>query len=64
MEDVDAFVTVLEAESCNLLDRSDHSEHGRFAWVIDPEGNKVELWQPPRRSMRPQGVARKREQEP
>ena len=23
------------------------SEYGTFAWVIDPEGNKVELWQPP-----------------
>jgi hypothetical protein len=25
----------------------DDSEYGKFAWVIDPEGNKVELWQPP-----------------
>jgi predicted enzyme related to lactoylglutathione lyase len=23
------------------------SEYGRFAWVVDPEGNKLELWQPP-----------------
>jgi predicted enzyme related to lactoylglutathione lyase len=23
------------------------TEYGKFAWVIDPEGNKVELWQPP-----------------
>ena len=22
-------------------------EYGRFAWVLDPEGNKVELWEPP-----------------
>ena len=22
-------------------------EYGQFGWVIDPEGNKVELWQPP-----------------
>jgi predicted enzyme related to lactoylglutathione lyase len=25
----------------------EESEYGRFGWVIDPEGNKIELWQPP-----------------
>ena len=37
----------LKAEGCNVLDKIDDSEYGKFAWVIDPEGNKVELWQPP-----------------
>ena len=23
------------------------SEYGTFGWVMDPEGNKLELWQPP-----------------
>ena len=23
------------------------TEYGKFGWVMDPEGNKVELWQPP-----------------
>lgn len=31
----------------NVLDKIDDSEYGKFAWVIDPEGNKVEFWQPP-----------------
>jgi predicted enzyme related to lactoylglutathione lyase len=26
------------------------SELGRFGWVVDPEGNRVELWEPPRAS--------------
>lgn len=30
-----------------VLDRIDEPEFGEFAWVIDPEGNEVELWQPP-----------------
>lgn len=30
-----------------MPDRIDESEYGKFAWAIDPEGNKVELWQPP-----------------
>ena len=47
VEDLDALVTVLKAEGCNVLDKVDDYEYGKFAWVIDPEGNKVELWQPP-----------------
>jgi hypothetical protein len=42
-----ALVKVLKEEGCNVLDKIDESEYGKFAWVIDPEGNKVELWQPP-----------------
>jgi predicted enzyme related to lactoylglutathione lyase len=47
VEDLHAVVTALKAEGCNVLDKIDESEYGKFAWVIDPEGNKVELWQPP-----------------
>ena len=39
-------VTALKAEGCNALDKIEGSEYGKFAWVIDPEGNRVELWQP------------------
>jgi predicted enzyme related to lactoylglutathione lyase len=45
--DVRALVAALKAEGCNVLDKIDDSEYGKFAWVIDPEGNKVELWEPP-----------------
>ena len=47
VEDVRGLVAALKAEGCNVLDKIDESEYGKFAWVIDPEGNKVELWQPP-----------------
>ena len=47
VEDVHALVAALKEEGCNVLDKIDESEYGKFAWVIDPEGNKVELWQPP-----------------
>jgi hypothetical protein len=30
-----------------VLDKTEESEYGKFGWVIDSEGNKVELWQPP-----------------
>ena len=47
VEDLYPVVAALKAEGCNVLDKIDDSEYGKFAWVIDPEGNKVELWQPP-----------------
>jgi predicted enzyme related to lactoylglutathione lyase len=37
----------LRSEGCEVLDRVDESEYGRFGWVLDPEGNKIELWEPP-----------------
>ena len=46
VEDLHALVQVLREEGCNVLEKIDDSEYGKFAWVIDPEGNKVELWQP------------------
>jgi predicted enzyme related to lactoylglutathione lyase len=45
--DLHELVKVLREEGCNVLDKVDDSEYGKFGWVIDPEGNKVELWEPP-----------------
>lgn len=47
VDDVRALAKVLKEEGCQVMDKIDESEYGIFAWVIDPEGNKVELWQPP-----------------
>ncbi len=47
VDDLLALVKALKEEGCQVLDKIDESEFGKFAWVIDPEGNKVELWQPP-----------------
>lgn len=47
VDDLIALVKVLREEGCNLHGDLQDSEYGKFAWVIDPEGNKVELWQPP-----------------
>lgn len=45
--DLDALLAALRSEGCNVVDRTEASEFGKFGWVIDPEGNKVELWEPP-----------------
>ncbi len=45
--DLQSLLQALRSEGCNVLEKTDDSEYGKFGWVIDPEDNKVELWQPP-----------------
>lgn len=45
--DLHALLAELKASGANVDDKVDESEYGKFGWVTDPEGNKVELWQPP-----------------
>jgi len=40
-------IAVLRAEGCQVDDKVDESEYGKFGWVVDPDGNKIELWEPP-----------------
>lgn len=47
VDDLHGLVKLLKQEGCEVLDNIEDSEFGIFAWVLDPEGNKVELWQPP-----------------
>jgi predicted enzyme related to lactoylglutathione lyase len=48
VEDLDAVLATLRSEGCEVDDRVESSEFGRFGWVVDPEGNRLELWEPPR----------------
>ena len=45
--DVHGLVAALRAEGCNVVGEVEDSEYGKFGWVVDPEGNKIELWEPP-----------------
>ena len=45
--DLDSLIAALRAEGCQVDDRVEESEYGKFGWVLDPEGNRIELWQPP-----------------
>jgi predicted enzyme related to lactoylglutathione lyase len=47
VDDLDAMLAQLRRAGAQVLDRVEEGEHGRFGWVVDPEGNKIELWQPP-----------------
>lgn len=45
--DTRAFIAQLQAAGCDVVGEVEESEYGVFGWVMDPEGNKIELWQPP-----------------
>ena len=47
VDDLDALLTLLREEGCDVDEKVEESEYGKFGWVMDPEGNRVELWQPP-----------------
>ena len=47
VDDLDAMLAQLRAAGAHVDDKLEESELGRFGWVVDPEGNKLELWQPP-----------------
>jgi predicted enzyme related to lactoylglutathione lyase len=47
VDDLDGMLDQLRASDVKIVPKREDSEYGRFAWVYDPEGNKIELWQPP-----------------
>ena len=47
VDDLDAFLRRLAEKHVPILKRDDSDPSGRFAWIMDPDGTKIELWQPP-----------------
>ncbi|NNE90543.1 MAG: VOC family protein [Verrucomicrobiales bacterium] len=47
VEDLDAVLRALRDEGVEVEDKTEDGEFGKFGWLMDPEGNKIELWQPP-----------------
>jgi predicted enzyme related to lactoylglutathione lyase len=45
--DLHALLAVLRSEGVTVMEKIEESEYGKFGWVLDPDGNKIELWQPP-----------------
>lgn len=46
VDDLDAILERLAAAGADIDPKREDHEYGRFAWVKDPEGNKIELWEP------------------
>lgn len=45
--DLNSLLAELRAEGVEVDSKTDESEFGKFGWVMDPDGNRVELWEPP-----------------
>ncbi len=43
---IDALVAELKREGVTVLDEIETFEYGKFVHILDPEGNKIELWEP------------------
>ena len=46
VNDLEHLLKVLASEGIEQIDEMQDTEFGKFAWIIDPENNKVELWEP------------------
>ncbi len=44
VDDLDGMLAQIEAKGVAVLGRNEES-YGKFAWILDPDGNKIELWQ-------------------
>lgn len=47
VDDLDGLLAQLRADGVTVDDKVEESEFGRFGWIMDPEGTRIELWQPP-----------------
>ncbi len=46
VDDLDAVLAALRDEGVQVDDKVEEYEYGRFGWVMDPEGRRIELWEP------------------
>lgn len=46
VDDLVELIANLRAEGVEVVSGPESHENGKFAWIVDPDGNKVELWEP------------------
>ncbi len=46
VDDLEALLARLRAAGVEVDPRIDEGEFGRFGWIMDPDGTRIELWQP------------------
>ncbi len=47
VDNLDEMLEQIRPSGCSIMQDTERGEYGDFGWFIDPDGNKVELWQPP-----------------
>jgi predicted enzyme related to lactoylglutathione lyase len=48
VDDLDALLETLKKEGVQIDPHREDYDYGRFAWIMDPDGNRIELWEPPK----------------
>ncbi|MDX1639614.1 MAG: VOC family protein [Balneolaceae bacterium] len=46
VDNLEKLLSVLEEEGVEVAGEIEEYEYGKFGWIMDPEGNKIELWEP------------------
>jgi len=46
VENLDALLDALIAEGVQVDPKREDYGYGKFGWIMDPEGNRIELWEP------------------
>jgi predicted enzyme related to lactoylglutathione lyase len=46
VEDLDAMLAQLRSAGVEVIDAPVESDYGRFGWAVDPEGTRLEIWEP------------------
>jgi predicted enzyme related to lactoylglutathione lyase len=46
VDNLDALLAVLAEEGVPIDPNREEYDYGKFAWITDPEGNRIELWEP------------------
>ncbi len=46
VENLVELLKTLKAEGVTIVGEIEEYEYGKFGWILDPEGNKIELWEP------------------
>ncbi|XLS29561.1 VOC family protein [Flavobacteriaceae bacterium M23B6Z8] len=46
VENLVELLKILKEEGVTIVGEMEEYEYGKFGWIMDPEGNKIELWEP------------------
>ena len=46
VDNLDELLAQLRQGGVEIAGGPEAAENGKFAWILDPDGNKVELWEP------------------
>jgi predicted enzyme related to lactoylglutathione lyase len=46
VENLEELMKILKAEGVQVIGEMESHSYGKFGWIMDPEGNKIELWEP------------------